>query len=97
MQAETSALGKYRLCPNTTIKGFFFIGLCLEVVTLTLAIAMLSLGGWIEISFSSASSADSKYVFCVCVMLCFLNLDIHKIDLKEFYKTASFLLEQQVR
>ncbi|VUZ44269.1 unnamed protein product [Hymenolepis diminuta] len=61
MHSVSSTLGKYRLCPNGTIKGLFFIGLCIQLATLTLAIAMLSLGGWVEINVGVPSSGNNKY------------------------------------
>ncbi|VDK35057.1 unnamed protein product [Taenia asiatica] len=60
MLSETSALGKYRLCPNWTVKGVFFLGLVLQATTLALAIAMLSLGGWIWVKIDTPQTTTNS-------------------------------------
>ncbi|KAL5103312.1 hypothetical protein TcWFU_010247 [Taenia crassiceps] len=61
MLSETSALGKYRLCPNWTVKGVYFLGLVLQATTLALAIAMLSLGGWIWVKIDTPPTINSRF------------------------------------
>ncbi|KAH9278615.1 hypothetical protein ECG_08687 [Echinococcus granulosus] len=61
MLSEISALGRYHLYPNWTIKGVFFFGLVLQAATLALAIAMLSLGGWVQVKIEAPQADNNRY------------------------------------